>query len=511
MNDSNRIVYNTIISYGQLLLNTIIGLFVTRFVLKALGEEDYGIYMLVGGVVAMLNMLSSSMSNTSMRFMSFSLGEGDVQKSCRIFNNTLLIHIILGLIIIVVLEVGGWLIFDYVLNIPDYRLYSAKVVFQFMVFTTFFAIIAVPYDAVINAHENLLFLAIVSTIETILKLLLSIYLLTSAKDRLIEYGAALMIIQLLSRFIKQIYSSKKYQECKVDFRKNNDSNLRKTILSFTGWEFFASIALVSSNQLKGIVMNYFYGVRLNTPEGIAQRVNGQVNMVSVGITKAITPQLMKSEGVGNRERMILLTMTGVKFTTFMFALVAIPIAIEAPYLLKVWLGNVPEYTVFFCQLCFIQQLIDKFTWQIGNAIRAIGNIKRYQIVTGSMTLLTIVLGFIAYALGASPESIFYVEIFVTMLIGVSRLLYGKRIAGINPTIFIKQTTLPVILPFVLPLIACLFVYFYMPIGFVRMFIVFSIFILTYSLLFYLWGVTKEEKRLLIQLFGKIINKINKHE
>lgn len=506
MKDSNKIVFNTAVTYAQLIITTILSFFVTRYVLKALGEEDYGIYMLVGGAVAMLNVLSSSMSNTSMRYMSYSLGTGDKELSLNTFNTTLFIHFLLGIFIVIVLEIGGFILFEYFLNIPEGKMFSAKVVYQFMVVTTYVTILSVPFDAVINAHENLLFLSLVSILEMILKLGLSIYLLISEGNRLLEFGLAMMIIQLISRIIKQIYSSKKYDECRVNLRQKKDMSLMKSILSFTGWEFFASITLVCSNQLKGILMNMFFGVRLNTPEGIAQKVNGQVNMVSVGITKAITPQLMKNEGAGVRSKMLRLTNYGVKYTTYMFALVAVPIAIEAPYLLGVWLDTVPEFTVIFVQLCFVQQLADKFTWQIGNAIRAIGRIKEFQIVTGLMSLLTIIIGYFVYKFGGAPVSIFIVEIIITLLIGLVRLYYGKTIAGINPWEFIKETTLPVLLPMVCAIALSLWFYTFFETGLLRLIVITLTYMFVFSSLFILLGVKREERQFFISLVKQKLGK-----
>ena len=165
MNSSNRIIVNTGILYGQLLIQLVLGLITTRFVLKALGEVDYGIYMLVAGIVTMLSVVNSSMINTSMRYIAYCLGQGDIGVVKKMFNTTLYIHIIVGVFVILLMEIGGWIMFEYVLNIPADKIFEAKIVYQFMVITTFISIISVPYDAVMNAHEHILILSIIGILE----------------------------------------------------------------------------------------------------------------------------------------------------------------------------------------------------------------------------------------------------------------------------------------------------------------------------------------------------------
>ena len=176
MNDNKRIVYNTAVVYTQLVLSTIIGLFAVRFILQALGEEDYGIYLLVGGVVAMLNFLTTSMSSASTRFMAYSLGKKDVNLSIRTFNTTLYIHLLLGLLVVLILEVGGWMMFEWMLNIPEGKVADAKLVYHFMVFTTLITVISVPFDAIITSHENLTFLSIITVLYNIITLCIGLYL-----------------------------------------------------------------------------------------------------------------------------------------------------------------------------------------------------------------------------------------------------------------------------------------------------------------------------------------------
>ena len=507
MDKTNRIIYNTGIVYVQLIISTIISLLSVRYVLQALGEEDYGVYMLVAGVVHMLNVLSGSMSNTSMRYMSHSLGKKDLDISLKTFNTTLYIHYILAILVAIILEVGGWIMFEWILNIPEDKIFAAKLVYQFMIVTTIVTIVSVPFDAVINSHENLLFLSIINVLDSIFVIGIAVFLLYYNGNRLIMYGFLLMVVQIIFRIVKQIYTRRNYLECRVNFRKYRDKELRKSILSFTGWELVRSLATVCSTQMRGILINMFFGVKLNAAEGIGKKVNSHLNVVSTGITRAITPQMNKSEGGGNRSQLIHLTYTGVKYTTFMYCLLAIPLMIEIQYILDLWLKDVPEYTALFCQMCILLLMIDKFTWQIGNAIRAVGRIKEIQLFGSVIAFLTVVVSYFVFKAGAGPLSVYLVSLSFCPLTIAIRFYYGKKIVGLEPASFVKNTTWPVVFPIITGLVCALPVHLLMSEGFLRFCLVFLVFTLIDFIVYWFFCVTKSEQKKIKDIVFNMIHRV----
>ena len=506
MDKTNRIILNTGIVYAQLIISTVISLFSIRFVLQALGEEDYGVYMLVAGVIALLDVLSSSMSHTSMRYMAHSLGKKDLDYSLKTFNTTLFIHYCLAILLVVVLEVGGWIMFEWFLNIPEAKIASAKIVYQFMVVTALVTVVSVPFDAVINSHENQLFLAIVNIANSLCAIGIALLMLIYEGDRLIFYGFLMMILQIIVRIVKQVYTRRKYQECRVNFRKYREKELMKSILSFTGWDFLNVVAALCSTQIRGILINMFFGVKLNAAEGVGKKMNSKLNQLSTGITRAITPQMNKSEGGGDRQRLISLTYSGVKFTTFMYCMLAVPLLCEMQYVLDVWLKDVPEYTALFCQMCILIQIFSKFTWQIGNAVRAVGRIKEMQITQSILALSGVIIGYFVFKVGAGPISIYLIELVICLIGMVVNLYFGEKIVGINPLEFIKKATLPVVIPILISLVAALPFRLMMNASFLRFALVLGVFIILNASLFWFLGMNKSEKE---RLLGIAKNRLNK--
>ncbi len=509
MKSSHRIVYNTGVLYTKLLIVLVIGLVSVRLVLSALGETDYGIYSLVAGVVGMLAIMQSAMSSASMRFMAHSLGSNDETLIAKTFNTTLFLHFIIGLIVVVLIEVGGFLMFKYLLDIPQAKVYDAKIVFHFMVITTFVTIIAVPYDAVINSHENLLALSLVDILGAVLKLGVAIYLSYSSLNLLILYGFSMLVIQIIKRIIKQLYSVKHYKECKLNFRKYIDKSLAKTILSFSGWNLFGSIAAISVTQTRGILLNMFFGVHLNAANGVAKQVSSQVNTVSSSMTRALNPQLVKSEGGGDRKRMLRLTELATKYSVLLFSLFAITVIIEMPTLLNLWLKKVPEYTILFSRLILIGLMIDKFSFEITSAIRASGKIKKFTLINSSIIVLNIPISYALFFFGLPPYVIFIVSIVITIIIFYVRLILAKKLVHINIGGFIKNAVLPILIPVALSFAFAFFPQLILKENLLRVFLTFivSVFILTLS--FRYIGLSALEYKKLRNIFHEGFKKITR--
>lgn len=507
MKSANKVIFNTGVLYGQLIISMAIGLFTTRIVLDALGETNYGIYMLVAGVVGILGILNSNMANTSMRYMAHSLGTNDKKTIQKTFNTTLILHFVIGAIVVILMQIGGWLMFEYLLNIPDDKVFDAKMVFQFMVITTFITVISVPYDAVMNSHENMLALSLVDILGSVLKLGVAIYLTFSEANLLILYGFLILVIQLILRVIKQWYSRMKYEECKIRLRGYVDKTLMKSILSFTSWNLFGSLGALAVTQVRGVILNMFFGVSLNAAQGIAQSASTPVNMVSESMTRAINPQLTKSEGGGDRQRMLRITEISTKYSVFLFALFAIPVLLEAKFLLNLWLKEVPEYAVVFFQLSLITMFIEKFTFQITHAIRAVGIIKKFQVTETMFRILNIPLAYLAFKVGYEPYSIYIIGVFISLIVFFNRLYFGKIITELNLLAYMKHAMLPVLVPLVISLTVAIVLHLNMLEGLFRLILVSLIFFILLSIGFWQLGITINERKTFISIMYKVLDRV----
>ena len=449
MQTANRVVINTGFLYGKMFVTILISLYSTRLILNALGETDYGIFNLVGGVVSMLTFLNGAMANATQRYISYSLGEGNKEKLVAIFSSSVLLHLLIGIVIVLMLEFGGIFLFDGLLKIPAERMSSAKIVYHFMVVSTFFAINAVPYDAAIASHENFLFDALAGILESLIKLGIAISLLYAPFDKLILYGLLIALLTIVIRVIKSVYCYRKYDECRTRIRSGINVPLTKEMLSFAGWNLFGSFCNLARNQGLAVILNHFLGIAINAAYAIATQVNSNLLMFSVNILKSINPQIVKSEGSGDRQRTLRLTTLACKISFFLLSFLAIPVVLEMPFLLKLWLKTVPDNTIIFCQLLIVLTLILLLTAGLNVLIQAVGKIKMSQTVTGSLLILNVPLSWGLIKFGFPAYSVLVGSIVLEIIAGGSRIWFSKILAGLKVKEFLIRNVLSSVSTFIL--------------------------------------------------------------
>ncbi|WP_111308305.1 MATE family efflux transporter [Confluentibacter sediminis] len=410
MQDAKRVANNTGILYLRMVITVFISLYVTRLVLAALGTEDFGIFSVVGGAITMLTFLNAAMTSATQRFMSYAKGEANNMKLKNIFNVSLILHFLIAIAITVILEVAGYFFFNGVLEINPERINAAKLIYQFLIVSTFFTIISVPYDAVINANENMLFVAIIGVIEAFLKLAIAYYVTYTVFDKLISYGFLMAILIILLLVCRQLYCHIKYEEVDINLKKYKDKLLFKEMSRFAGWSLLGSSSGMLSNYGQGIVLNMYFGTLINASQGISNQVNGQLSSFSNTMLKALNPVIAKSEGAGNRKMLISSVKLGSKFSYFLLSFFAIPVIIEMPLILNLWLKDVPDYAVTFCRLLLIKNLHDQLFVTLAPAIAAVGNIKKYQIYISLLAFTPLIITAILFSMGYEPYVLYIVFI-----------------------------------------------------------------------------------------------------
>lgn len=454
MGAANKVILNTGILYGRMLLTMGISLYSTRLVLNALGSTDYGIFNLVAGVIAMLAFLNTAMATSTQRYLSFHQAKDEPTILKKIFTNSLMLHVLIGIIIVVVLEIAGVFLFNGFLNIPNNRIESAKIIYHFMAGSIFFSISVVPFIASLNAHENMIWIAFVSIIEVLLKLGVALLLLNSQYDKLLLYGLLTASISLLILILHMTYCLKNYRECTLYKFWKFDKILIKELTSFAGWNLFGSLCTLGRVEGFTILLNLFFGAVINAAYGIANQVAGQLSFFSVTMLQALNPQIMKSEGADNRKRMLRLSMIASKFSFFLLAVVAIPIIFEMNSILKFWLKNVPEFTVVFCRLILFGTMINQLTIGLQSALQATGKIKFYQIVVGCLILLNLPLAYFLLKLGYPAYSALISYIIIELFACSFRIYFLKKVGGLSISEYFEKVIFREVIPVISSIFIC---------------------------------------------------------
>lgn len=508
MQAANRVAKNTAILYTRMAITMLISLYATRLILAALGASDFGIFNVVGGAVTMLTFLNNAMSSATQRFMSFAQGEGNEKKQKSIFNVSIVLHFLIGIVLVVLLEVAGYFLFKDVLKINADRVEIAKLIYHFLVVSTFVKIISVPYDAVINAHENMLFVAILGIFEAILKLSIALYVTYTGYDKLASYGflmAGLAIILLLTQ---RIYCHKKYEEVQINFLKFYDKNLFREMTNYGGWSLLGSTAGLVSTYGQGIVVNMFFGTIINAAQGVASQISGQLGAFSGTMQKALNPIIAKSEGAGKRDIMLKASVTGSKFSYLLLAFFVIPVFIDLPFILNIWLKEVPDYAIVFCRLLLIINLIDQIVISLPTSIGATGNIKSYQKVVSILALVPLIVSYFLFKLEFPPQTLYYVFIVHRIIRSFGPVLYfSKKLCGLSTSYFLKEVVLRCLaITLGVALLSMLPLYIFQS-GLLRLSIILLISTLSFLLGVKFFGLSKDEEVIIGRIFKSLFKKI----
>lgn len=502
--DNKRIAKNTLMLYGRMLFSMLVSLYTSRLVLNTLGVEDYGIYNVVGGFVAMFSLISGSLSSSVSRFITFELGRGDKDKLKQIFSTSILIHLALALVIFVLAEtVGVWFVYNK-MTIPAERLSAAMWVFQASVLNFMFSLWSVPYNATIIAHEHMKAFAWIGIVDVIMRLLIVLFIAFSPWffDRLIVYAILLTCLSIAMRVVYARYCHRHFEESHWSF--SFDKQYWKELGSFAGWNFIGSASLVLKTQGVNVLYNLFGGPVWNAARGIATTVNTAVTSFVGNFMTALNPQITKSYASQDYSYAIQMVNRGSKFSFFILFLITLPILLNTEFILTIWLTDYPNHTVNFVRLILISALIESLAGPLITLLAATGKIRDYQIVVGITQLLNFPISYVCLHWGANPESTFIVAITISLCCIAQRLWFLKKMVRFSLRVYAKEVVSKIVLAGIVALIATYAVCFFLPISGILLFLSSSIIAVVFSsIAIYLLGCSPDERTYLIKLLQKL--------
>ena len=422
--NNKRIAKNTIMLYIRMFISMLVGLYTSRVVLATLGVEDYGIYGVVGGVVGMMGFLNASMSGATSRFLTFELGKGDKERLAKTFSSALIVHIGIAIVVLILAEtVGLWFLCNK-LNIPAERMQAAHWVYQLSILSAMFGITQVPYNAAIIAHEKMDVYAYVEILNVSLKLLIVYLLCIGNFDKLILYASLMLAVSILIMMVYRIYAIRQFPE--AHFHWIWDKTYLRPLLSFSGWDLYGNACVIARQQGTNFLINIFYGVVYNAASGIATTVQGTISGLAFNIILAFRPQIIKQYAKGNVEDMSKLVGNAVCFTTILFGCMSIPLILETHYIMKAWLGVIPEKSEIFCQILLIASFLGLLNNIWNTCIHATGKIKEISIFSGTFFLISLPIIYVVFQFKAPVESAYLVFILSIVFVNVSNLLIIKK-------------------------------------------------------------------------------------
>ena len=471
-----------------------ISLYTSRKILEALGVMDFGIFNVVGGVIAMLSFLNGSMSVATQRFLSVELGRNNLEGYNHVFSTSVLIHSIIAALILVAGEtVGLWFVNTH-LSIPTERMYAANWVYQATAFSAILGVLQTPYNASIVSHEHLHIYAYLGLGESFGKLLLVFALLVSPYDRLVVWGGAMFVLQFLLAMICRAYCIRQFSECKLRLELNKV--IFNSMANFTGWNMFGTIAWLLKDQGVNILMNLFGGPVANAARGISCQVSSAIQNLTGGFQSAVNPQLTKRYAAHELKATCNLLCKSSKISYFLLFTIALPIMMEADFILNLWLVEVPPRTALFTRIIIIEALLNVLGGPMITSLLATGNIKRYQIVVSISLLFIIPVAYVLLKSGYPIETPLIVSVIFVMIGNIVRLMFCKKQLGLAFSQYICDVVFPIAVVSTLAIIFPLCVHLYMSKGWIRLLITIFVSCAAVGILTYTFGLTASERSLI---------------
>lgn len=500
--NNKRIAKNTLLLYFRMLLTMSVSLYTSRVVLNVLGIEDFGLYNVVGGVIAMLGFLNNSLSGASSRFITFELGKGDDGKLSQTFSTILCIHFILAIVILIFGEtIGLWFVHNK-LVIPEGRMTAALWVYHCSILTAMVSVISVPYNSLIIAHEKMNAFAYISIVEVSLKLIIVWLLSFLAFDKLIVYAILILTIQISIRMLYNHYCTKHFVESRT-LPSYHPEQMRE-IFVYAGWTMNGNLAVVGYTQGINILLNLFFGPLVNAARGIAVQVQHAVMTFVANFQTAIRPQIIKSYANHDLKYMHTLIIASSKYGVYLMMCITFPLLLCIHPVLKLWLGVVPDYTSNFVFIMLLTGLLQPLSSALIVGIHATGDLRKFQLFEGT-SLLTVVP--IAYFLlkvyHISPEMVMITYLCIELITQGIRVWIVLPKIGLNYLEYFRKAIIPLLLPLLIMLLSLFGINLSEELSFGKLIVFVLGGCLCMMVCIYLLGLNKMERKFIHQNMRKI--------
>ncbi len=444
---------NTFASYLRIIANGVVSIIVTRIALNALGVDDYGLYNLMAGTIALLSFVNSALLISSQRYFSIAIGKKDNLLLQKYFSGSILIHLFFSVIIIVALLGLQPLLFNYVLNINPNQIHIAKIIYQIMIVSTCITMNCVPFAAMMNAYEDIAALSYISIGSYVIRLCAALSLLYLKDNLLIIFSVIIMLSICFKLFGEIIWCRIKYRSIHINPQKHFDRKICKEMTGFASWNTLGSFSVLIRDEGVAIMLNSFFGTAINAAYGIANQVNSLVLSFASNLTTVFAPSIIQAKGSGEEDRMRFFAVFASKMSFLLSSLMALPILIFLHKILLIWLGEVPDYTESFCRLIIICFLIQMLYPGINRMIYATGKIRNYQL--GMFIAFTSILPLGALLFNKfhqAPPAILFVMIFSQITVLILSVAIAYKNCGLNIISFVLRG---VILPSALMIVLLL--------------------------------------------------------
>jgi len=508
ISSNKRIAKNTLVMYVRMIVMMFIGFYTSRVVLNALGISDLGLMNVAGSVLGMFSFINETFVSGTQRFLSFAIGEGNIEKLKKTFRCAFTIHVLIAILIFIIGETFGlWYVYNKLVIEPG-RFDAALWCYQLSLLAVLIGIIQIPFQSALVAHEKIGIYAYMSIFDAVGRLLVAFLIQITPWDKVITYSTLIFIVCFTPTFIYNYYCRKHFQECA--FRCGYDKEIFHNMIGFSGWNTLGSLVGMSQGSGMELILNAFCGTVVNGARGIALQANGWVMKFVNNFMVALNPQIIKSYASGDMERMGSLVMNGSRLGCYLLLFLGIPLFIKIEWILNVWLGQCPQYTVVFMRIA----MIEAFFRTMGNttvvAMHATGRMKVLNLVIAPILLLVLPVSYIFFTLGFSPDIVLLINVCPWVIVPLVRIFLVRKYTGNKFSVkqFVSKVYFSNILVALLMFAVPYYIskYIHVENGFVSFLILCTVSVVSSTVILLFIGMDKSERILLRTYISKFLKK-----
>lgn len=506
--NNKRIARNTIMLYIRMILLMVVSILTAGVALRVLGEVDYGINNVVGGIIVAFGWISNMVSSAMGRYFAVEMGRGDDKKLNQYFCLSILCYALIVIIVLVLAETVGLWFLNNKMTIPAERMYAAHWVYQMSIVAFVFKLMSAPYTAIIVNREHMGVYAWISILEVVFRLLYLYLLIVVSMDKLVFCAICSGVTSFLIAAIYVVYARVKFEECKYRYFWNG--GMFKEMVAYSGWALFGAFSGVARNQGINILLNMFFNPVVNAARGIAYNINSALDQFVTNFSMAARPQIIKQYGASEKARMMNLVFRTSLLCYYLMWFLSLPVLIETPFILKVWLKIVPENTVLFTRLVLITSLIETISFPIMAAVSATGKIKWFQLITGGLLIMNLPIAYVFLKMGFPPESTMYIAIIIAIMSQISRIVFMRNLHQMSIVQYLRNVMLRIVLVSVISFAFPYIIWRLMPVGWSRLFILTGTSTIAIALTSFFIGIEVRDRKIIVETIKERLYSIRHH-
>lgn len=444
MKEPLRITLNVLATYGRSLYGLALGLLCVRWALMALGVDDYGIYGLVGGLTLFISFLNTVLAGALARFYAIAIGAKDREGCMGWFNTALLVNTAIPLGLIAIGYPLGVLMIKMVLTIPPDRLEAAVLVFRLACLTCFVNMVSVPFTALYTAKQNIAELTLASFFSPTLNTIVLWYMVNHDGVWLTTYAAWMAVGLILPQLVICALAFRLFPECRI--RRAEICNWSRVgrLAGFSGYQLLGMLSGLLKTQGLMWVINCRFGPRMNAAQSLGNTVQAHCNTLGQALHGAFVPVITQACGARDYAKMNAYVHRTCQFGVFSSLFFMIPLAPELPEVMRLWLGNPPEYVIGLCLAAMIMSLVSASTAGHVVAVNAVGKIGLFHLVVCGINLHALPA---AYLVGRLTNNVFMIVAVIIVFEAINslgRILFARKLAGVSIREWMRRVAIPII-------------------------------------------------------------------